>query len=271
MEQKKLTTDLFFSKRSPGEKPLIVGHRGGAAYAPENTIAAVKYAVSLGLAAVELDVQLTKDDVFIFTHDRLIDGTPVAEFTYSELKSLRPDIAAFDEIIAIAKGRIGLMVHPVWVEDGNKEFMKKLAEYIAGKNIIDQTLVISFHRGNFRAFKEFNPGIRTGLIVEKEKNFPDTPEKLTKLAADAREIGVDDILIPAPDGDMMKITTEMVNYLREAGFGVEVGTTDISEKQARYALSLGAGMVTANNPGVLKSLSDGGFPLDLQREFEAAI
>jgi glycerophosphoryl diester phosphodiesterase len=41
--------------------PVIVGHRGAAGLAPENTLAAFGLAIELGVDGVELDVQRTAD------------------------------------------------------------------------------------------------------------------------------------------------------------------------------------------------------------------
>jgi len=42
--------------RSPGSRPLVIGHRGAAAVAPENTLAALRAAIDAGADIVEFDV-----------------------------------------------------------------------------------------------------------------------------------------------------------------------------------------------------------------------
>jgi glycerophosphoryl diester phosphodiesterase len=64
--------------------PRIIAHRGGGLLAPENTLAALRYAANLGFAGVEFDVKLTADDVPVLFHDdtleRTTDGSgPVAD------------------------------------------------------------------------------------------------------------------------------------------------------------------------------------------------
>ena len=51
------------------QRPVVVGHRGVPALHQENTIAGFKRAVSLGVPAVECDVQLTKDKQAVVIHD----------------------------------------------------------------------------------------------------------------------------------------------------------------------------------------------------------
>lgn len=50
--------------------PWIVGHRGAAGEAPENTLESFQLAVEQGADLVELDLQLTVDDTLVAFHDR---------------------------------------------------------------------------------------------------------------------------------------------------------------------------------------------------------
>lgn len=73
--------------------PKVIGHRGAAAYAPENTIEGIHTAADMGVEWVELDVKLTRDDVPIIFHDDMLDRTTngsgaVAETDYEDLKQL---------------------------------------------------------------------------------------------------------------------------------------------------------------------------------------
>lgn len=73
--------------------PQIIGHRGAAEYAPENTLEGIHAAADMGIKWVELDVKLTKDDVPIIMHDDELDRTTsgsglVAHTTYEEIKEL---------------------------------------------------------------------------------------------------------------------------------------------------------------------------------------
>lgn len=78
---------------------MVVAHRGGglaqgAKLFPENSIAAVRNAIDLGAEMVELDIQKSRDGVFVVFHDSWLDRTStckgeLAKRTLAELKECR--------------------------------------------------------------------------------------------------------------------------------------------------------------------------------------
>jgi glycerophosphoryl diester phosphodiesterase len=69
---------------------LVSAHRGGAAYAPENTMVAFDNAVRLGVDELETDTQLTADGELVLLHDDTLDRTTdctgaVLETAYADL------------------------------------------------------------------------------------------------------------------------------------------------------------------------------------------
>ncbi len=51
----------------------VQGHRGARALRPENTLAAFRYALGLGVDVLELDVTVTKDDHLVVAHDLFLN------------------------------------------------------------------------------------------------------------------------------------------------------------------------------------------------------
>lgn len=82
--------------------PKVIGHRGAAAYAPENTLASFREARRRGATWVEIDVKLTADGVPVVMHDSSLKRTMgvdrlVAETPRAELPG---DVPTFEEAIA---------------------------------------------------------------------------------------------------------------------------------------------------------------------------
>jgi glycerophosphoryl diester phosphodiesterase len=73
--------------------PEVIAHRGAGLLAPENTLAALRLAASLGQRMVEFDVKLTADGEAVLLHDDTLDRTtdgrgPVASRTLASLRTL---------------------------------------------------------------------------------------------------------------------------------------------------------------------------------------
>jgi glycerophosphoryl diester phosphodiesterase len=89
--------------------PKVIGHRGAAAYAPENTLASFREARRRGATWVETDVVLTSDGVPVLMHDDSLKRTTgidrlVAETPRADLPT---EVPTFEEAIA-CWGELGL-------------------------------------------------------------------------------------------------------------------------------------------------------------------
>jgi len=74
-------------------EPLIIGHRGASAVAPENTIAAFEAAIAAAADGVEFDVRLSSDGVPVIIHDDTLHRTHglrrrVGDLTAEELRAV---------------------------------------------------------------------------------------------------------------------------------------------------------------------------------------
>lgn len=66
-------------------RPQVVAHRGASGEAPENTLAAFRRALEMGVDAVELDVHLCADGEPVVIHDSLLDRTTGAKELVKDL------------------------------------------------------------------------------------------------------------------------------------------------------------------------------------------
>lgn len=73
--------------------PRVIGHRGAAGHAPENTLVSLQKAAELGARWVEFDTKLTRDGAAVLFHDDTLERTTdghgvVAETTLADLGKL---------------------------------------------------------------------------------------------------------------------------------------------------------------------------------------
>lgn len=76
-----------------GEKPRVIGHRGAAGDAPENTLPSFQRAFAAGAECVEIDVRGSKDGEVVIIHDAGLGRTTngrgsVSQKLLSEIKGL---------------------------------------------------------------------------------------------------------------------------------------------------------------------------------------
>ncbi len=150
----------------------IVGHRGAAGHAPENTLLSFRTAIEIGCRAVEMDAHLSKDGEVIVIHDakvdRVTDGRgSVRRMTVPELKSLRlaqgQRLPTLREVISLCKGKV--QMHIELKARGTAE---PVAELIQEFGVEAEVVILSFKIGLLKRIKRLNPRLRvTYLFLRK--------------------------------------------------------------------------------------------------------
>jgi glycerophosphoryl diester phosphodiesterase len=96
----------------------IIGHRGAAGHAPENTLRSVAVALDLGVHGVEVDVHLVEGRLVVVHDDRLERTTNgrgrVADARFADVRALDAGggerVPTLDEVAALVLGRAELVV-----------------------------------------------------------------------------------------------------------------------------------------------------------------
>jgi glycerophosphoryl diester phosphodiesterase len=147
-------------------RPLVFAHRGGAALAPENTMAAFDRAVSLGVDGLELDVRLSSDGEVVVHHDRTLERTtslrgPVAERTAGELNRVGvPTLrSVFDRHRAV---RV-----IVEMKINRAEFGLRVVDVVRAAGAIDRVCLGSFGGSVMRTVRSAEPAIATSAAREE--------------------------------------------------------------------------------------------------------
>lgn len=152
---------------------LKIGHRGAKAYEPENTLRSFKYAIDLGVDAVELDVRKTKDNQLVVIHNADVDKTTdgsgsVSDLTLEEIKRLVTDkgeqIPTLREVLDLVGGKVKVLIE--LKEPGVEETVLGL---VHEKGLVDDVVIISFNEDVLRKVRELDDKVATGLIYVRHK------------------------------------------------------------------------------------------------------
>lgn len=149
---------------------LRIGHRGAAGHAPENTIAAIRTGISMGVDFVELDVQRTRDGRLVLMHDNLVDRTTngtgaIRGMTWEELQLLDAGdgerVPSLEEALAAADGRAGAILEAKAPGIGPDLYSAVRASAFSGS-----VIYASFLHTEILAIRRIDPQARTMALME---------------------------------------------------------------------------------------------------------
>lgn len=159
----------------------VMGHRGARFEAPENTTAGFRYALSMDLSAVELDVRLTADGELVVIHDDSVDRTTnghgrIADLTLDELRTLdaRSNFLEQEEPCGIPtlaealETLSGLEVIEIEIkrdaDERIRELVPKVVHEIAARGLEERVILTSFEPFALRIADEHAPELRRCYI-----------------------------------------------------------------------------------------------------------
>jgi glycerophosphoryl diester phosphodiesterase len=178
-------------------KPKVFAHRGGRAWAPENTMASFKRAIEAGCDGIELDVHRCASGELVVIHDPFLSRTTngaglVGDASLSELKRLTAGawfdkefagekIPTLEEVLQFVAGRVtlNLEIKNVPYEYANIEddLLLLLSQYSHPETLI----VTSFDHVFLQRFSALDSGLDVGLLAACV--FIDLPEYAQRLGA----------------------------------------------------------------------------------------
>ncbi|MFC9438560.1 glycerophosphodiester phosphodiesterase [Nocardia sp. NPDC057030] len=173
-------------RASESREVTVIAHRGLAPGLPENTLAAFRGAIALGVDGIELDLRVTADGQLVVLHDDTVDRTTdgrgrVAELTLAEVKALDAGsyagsefggerVPTYREVLEVAQhSRIQLLLDikdcPV---DAIAEVVESTAEFSASREVIVGPRTVT----DLRAFKQFDSRLRALALVPGRSDAP---------------------------------------------------------------------------------------------------
>jgi glycerophosphoryl diester phosphodiesterase len=238
--------------------PRLIGHRGAAAHAPENTLAGLDAAKRLGMTWVEFDVALSADGHPVILHDESLLRTAdldrlVSELTLAELRRLDagawfgagfagecpPTLEAyFDRLAALGLGA-NIEIKPVTGHDAATAAAVVEAVKSAWPQALPPPLLSSFSLTALEVARDLGPGVARGYLVDE------LPPGWQATAARLGAVSVHPWHEP--------LTAAQVRALKAAGYLVVVYTVN-EAKRAKELLAWGVDSVITDDPPALKAL-----------------
>lgn len=253
---------------SQGRRPLIIGHRGACARAPENTFASFDLAFMWKADGIEFDVRLARDGVPVVIHDPTISRTAgaygVVEDFDSKLLSQfyvgawfnekNPDraIEGFEweriPLLSEVFERYGdrhLYVEMKCEEPASRAELARAVVGLVREHKLGERLVVkSFEHDALVEVKRLAPEIRTAALFGRSWPRPFIPA--AKILAQAEACGADEISL-----HRSLLRKAAVEKARARGFEVVVWTVN-SAFWLRRAAALGLRAVITDNPNQLR-------------------
>lgn len=171
----------------------IIAHRGACHFAPENTVAAFRKAVELGVDGIETDVHMTKDLELVVHHNYTLDGTTshtgrICDYTLSELKQMDfgsykgvefsgEQIATLSECLdAVSSLKIINLELKSPLQTG-VNYVERVIEEVVRHGLAEKVILSSFNHNLLKQAKQICPKIRVGALT-----FANNPDGIENFA-----------------------------------------------------------------------------------------
>ncbi|WP_421893513.1 glycerophosphodiester phosphodiesterase [Marinoscillum sp.] len=168
----------------------IIAHKGASGIAPENTLAAFREAIEMGVDMIELDVRNTKDEEIVVFHDEFLDRTTngtgaVHDYTLEEIRQLdagswfdpkfrEERVPTLKEALDLINGKCKVLIEVKHMDHPHyHDFAEKLVDVIrAEKNGYDWIILQSEEVEYIEAAHEYDDHVQTKKLMISEDSAP---------------------------------------------------------------------------------------------------
>lgn len=188
---------LNLAASSRAGRPLLCGHRGARAHAPENTMAGFALAAELGAELIELDVRLTRDGALAVIHDGTVDRTTdgtgnVADLSWDEIRALDAGawfseafagqrVPGLREVLDWARGRVYLAVEIKVPAPVGQDVLERIAAAIRDADMADQVTMHHIGQPDISAVLGVDPAIK--ILCDWSRSLRDPREAIRRTRA----------------------------------------------------------------------------------------
>jgi glycerophosphoryl diester phosphodiesterase len=230
------------------DRPLLLGHRGASAHAPDNTLAAFELALAAGADGVELDVRRTADDHMVVFHDPVVDGTPIVDTALVDLRRSRPDIPTLPEALTVLAGAVVNIEIKNSPHEPDFDTDHRLAEGVlqltADLGVAEQVLISSFNPATVDRLRRLDSEVVLGQLLAGGGDGPAEVQR-------ASDRGVQ-----AVHPHVAQATSGLLAAAADHGVWVVVWTVNEPEKARSLAGAGVAGLISDDPARLLPALAD---------------
>ena len=224
---------------------MVFAHRGGAALAPENTIAAFDNGVALGSDGVELDVRLSRDGEVVVHHDRTLERTTtltgrVADRRADELK--RAGVPFLSEVLA--RYREARII--IELKENRSELAAAVVRIVRDNEAVDRVCIGSFGLSAVRAVRVLDRAIATSAAREEVR----WALYRSRCRWPVRRAPYGGYQVPELAGTTRVVSPRFVRDAHAAGLAIQVWTVD-TEADAERLLEWGVDALITDRPDVI--------------------
>lgn len=145
----------------------VIGHRGAAGLAPENSEKGIKAAIKAGVDGIEFDVRSTKNGHLILVHDANLKRTHNLDIIVSDtnLEDIKAKLKLTNQSIAtLAQVLDKYTGTPLFIEGKGSNWSNPLAEILKEHSTKNTCTVISFNSRELYEFGEKCPGVKLYIL-----------------------------------------------------------------------------------------------------------
>lgn len=151
----------------------IIGHRGAAGLATENTLRGIKAALDAGVDGIEVDVRVSTDGHLVLSHDASLErvfgiSTKVSQLSMQELSQIKS--ADDDHVPTLVEAMKLIGDTPIIIEGKSGSWPKPLARLLQDHPKKKQCSVISFNHQALAQFGALVPDIPL-YVLEHRNSF----------------------------------------------------------------------------------------------------
>lgn len=145
----------------------IIGHRGAAGLALENTIESILAAKKAGVDGIEFDIRLTSDGIFVLMHDHSVERVSEHNHVIHEIvEDHIYDITLHngEKLPTLTEALQAAGTTPVIIEAKGTGWAQPLADFLDSHESPLDATVISYHHQDLGEFAKLSPAIPTYAI-----------------------------------------------------------------------------------------------------------